>query len=193
MTTPDRFVDIPKSFYSYSSGLPFDRCIDCDKYLLNEGTEYFIEKAIRQYDGFSAQDVIFEYAICAECTDTVKKSISQHSMLAIEQYFIENIDINERMKIMNANPKAPEQWINQCLVSQQSISEATEYQVFAQCNGTSLNLTHMPYMVSGIILDQIQEILSPETRDELNDFMDRNLGPSPELAEILPGSRVVLI
>ena len=66
-------IDIPSEFYSFSSGVLFDRCIDCDKYLLEKDTEYFIEKAIRQYDGYKARDVIFEYAICFQCADRIRK------------------------------------------------------------------------------------------------------------------------
>ncbi|MEO0552724.1 MAG: hypothetical protein AAF149_05980 [Bacteroidota bacterium] len=193
MSVTNRLVDIPKEFYSYSSGLPFERCIECDRYLLEGGTEYFIEKAIKQYDGFSAKEVIFEYAICANCADTIRKAISRKSMASIERYFLENVDFSKRTQIMSSNPGDALALINNCLVSQVPISEVTEYQIFAQCNGNSLNLSQMPYMVSGQTLEQIQHLLSSETRDELNDFMQRNLGPSPELAEVLPGSKVVII
>lgn len=192
MSETNRFVEIPKEFYSHATGLPFERCIDCDRYLLDT-TEYFIEKAIKQYDGFSAKEVIFEYAICASCADKVRKTISQKSMTAIEQYFMRNIDFNKRMQVMNSYPDNALAWINNCLVSEAPLSEVSEYQIFAQCKGNSLNLGQMPYMVSGQTLEKIQHLLSPETRDELDNFMQRNLGPSPELAEVLPGSKVVII
>ncbi len=193
MCNSKRTVDIPEEFYSYATGQLFDKCIDCEKWLLEEGTEYFIEKAIKQYDGFSAKEVIFEYAICADCADTVRKSISKQSMNDIEKFFFENIDFQRRMEVMRSNPKNPIAWISNCLISNSSIQKMPEYQIFAHCSGKALNLSQMPYMVSGNVLEQVQHLLSPETKDELNDFMERNLGPSPELAEILPGSRVVFI
>ncbi|MEM8565647.1 MAG: hypothetical protein AAGF85_04260 [Bacteroidota bacterium] len=193
MSDKNHHIEIPKEFHSYSTGSLFDQCIDCEKHLLEDKTEYFIEKAIKQYDGFSAQEIIFEYAICIDCAERVRKSISQKSMRAIEKFFLENIDFNKRMNLMNANPENPSAWISNCLVSNSSVNDLTEYQIFAHCNGRSLNLSQMPYMVGGNTLEQLQYLLSSETRDELNDFMEKNLGPSPELAEILPGSRIVLI
>ena len=98
-----------------------------------------------------------------------------------------------RIELMNTSPDNPSKWINRCVVSNRSLDELNEYQIFAHCQGNKLNLNLMPYMISGEVLEQIQHLLSHQTRNELNDFMDRNLGPSPELAEVLPGSRVVMI
>lgn len=193
MSRSDRRVEIPKAFYSSSSGSLFEQCIDCEKSLLNDDTEYFIEKSLRQFDGFSAREVIFEYAICADCANEVRKSISKESMGEIEKFFLKHIDFNKRMDLMHANPHDPMAWINHCLITDSPIGELSEYQIFAHCSGKSLNLSQMPYMVSGDTLEQIQHLLSHETKDELNNFMEKNLGPSPELAELLPGNRVVFI
>ncbi len=193
MSERSQFIDIPKEFHCFSSGQPFDRCIECDRHLMDEDVDYFIEKAMKKYDGYSAQDVIFEYAICAECAELVRKEISQESLSKIEQFFSENIDMASRSELMNTSRDNPSEWINRCMVSNRSFDELNEFQIFAHCRGNKLNLDLMPYMISGEVLEQIQHLLSHQTRNELNDFMNRNLGPSPELAEVLPGSRVVII
>ena len=86
----DNAKPIPEEFYSFNTGKPFERCIDCDKYLL-DGEPYMIEKAIRQYPGYSAKDIIFEYAMCVDCAERLKNEMSQESMASIQKFFMSNI------------------------------------------------------------------------------------------------------
>ena len=85
--------EIPKEFYSFETKAPFEFCIECNKYLLDEGTEYLIEKAIKNYEGYEAQDVIFDYAICMECAEDMRNQISKESWESMMRYFQENIDM----------------------------------------------------------------------------------------------------
>ncbi len=186
-------VDIPGEFYSFSSGALFDHCIDCDKYLLEKDTEYFIEKAIRQYEGYKVRDVIFEYAICFECADRVRREMSVESIQNVENFFMENVDMSRRMEIMMENPGNPQEWISHCLLKETSMNELGEFQLYAQCRGDKMEMGQMPYMISGAALEEIQHLLSSRTLDELNGFMDRHFGPPPDLMELLPSRRVVLI
>ena len=186
-------IDIPKEFYSFSTGALFERCIECDKFLLEDNSEYFIEKAIKKYDGFSAHDVIFEYAICAKCAERMRKSMSAKSLKSMEQYFSSKIDLSQRMNLVTANPFDPIAWMDECLFSGTKKTSINEYQIYAHCNGNKLNITQMPYMVSGAVLEEISSLLSLETLDELDDFSNRHFGPPPELANPTPFRRVILI
>jgi hypothetical protein len=187
------YIDIPKEFYSFSTGKLFDRCLECDKYLLDGNTEYFIEKAIKKYEGFEAQDVIFEYAICLPCAERMRNTMSKASQRSIEQYFANNVNISRRMEVVQSNPDDPSTWMDECLIKGKRKSGLNEYQLYAHCNGQKLNMTQMPYLVSGAALEEISGILSPETLDELDDFSRRHFGPPPELEKDLPFRRVVLI
>ncbi len=193
MDENNNHIDIPKEFHSFSTGTLFDRCLECDKYLLDGDTEYFIEKAIKKYEGFEAQDVIFEYAICIQCAERMRNSMSKASQQSIQQYFMDNVDLLKRMEIMQANPNNPETWMDKCLIKGERKSGLNEYQIYAHCNGNKLNLTQMPYLVSGAALEEISAVLSTETLDEFDDFSRRHFGPPPELAEPLPFRRVMLI
>lgn len=186
-------TEIPSEFYSLETGTYFDRCIECEKYLLEDETEYFIEKAVKKYAGFSAHDVIFEYAICAGCAQKMRNDMSKESMQSIQNYFIENIDVRERMNLVLEESENPVNWLKQCLIKKTPAEEVNEYQIYAHCNGTQLNLTQMPYMISAAALDEIMHLLSKETLDELGGFMDKHFGPPPELAEPLPTRRVILV
>lgn len=186
-------IEIPKEFHSLSTGAKFDRCIDCDRYLLDEQEEYFIEKAIKKYPGFKAQDVIFEYAICIGCAERMRNEMSSDSLKSIESYMMQNTDISRRMQVVSENPNNPLAWMEECLIKGIPQSELTEYQIYAHCQGDKLNLIQMPYMVSSVALDEISQLLSEKTLDQFNGFMDQHFGPPPELAEPLPNRRVILI
>lgn len=187
-------IEIPKEFHSFSTGAKFDRCIDCDRYLLDEHVEYFVEKAIKKYVGFKAQDVIFEYAICINCAEKMRSEMSSESLKSIEAYMMNNTDIGRRMEIIQANPFEPLAWMDECLIKGLPKDGLTEFQIYAHCQGDKLNLTQMPYMVSGVALEEISQLLSEETLDQFNGFMDKHFGPPPELEEPLPtGRRVILI
>ena len=60
MSQQKNLVLIPKIFYSEENQAPFKKCMSCKSNLLEEGTEYVIEKAIKQYEDYSATDTILE-------------------------------------------------------------------------------------------------------------------------------------
>ncbi len=194
--TPEEFKNshaIPKSFHNFDTGQLFERCIDCDTFLLDGQTEYFVEKAIKSYKNFTATDVIFEYAICMRCAEGMRKKMSKESMQSIQQYFSENVNFIDRMQIMQAHPDNPEAWMQQCLVKGTQANQLEEYQIYAHCKGKQLVTAQMPYLISSHALDEIAHLLSNETLDELDGFMDQHFGPPPELMEPLPGRRRVVL
>lgn len=191
-TNPKR-VEIPEDFHSFSKKGLFERCIECDKFLLDEGTEYFIEKAIKKYPGYEAFDVIFEYAICAACAENMRQRISKKSMKSMEKFFAENVDLNKRMELMLANPDNPTAWMNKCMITGSPKEDLNEFQIHAHCTGKHLEMIQMPYLLSGQVLDELAGLLSDQTLDELDGFINNHFGPPPELMEPIPKKRLVLI
>ena len=55
--------DIPEQFYSEETKKPLENCLMCDKYLLDEGTEYMVEKAMRRHPKLGTETTLFEMAI----------------------------------------------------------------------------------------------------------------------------------
>mgnify|MGYP000507098918 CR=1 FL=1 len=96
---------IPKEFYSFETNSPFERCIECDKFLLDDDTEYIIEKAVKNYKGYPAKDVVFDYAICMDCADRMRKQISKESWEKMMQYFQENMDVHTRLEMQEKSPE----------------------------------------------------------------------------------------
>ena len=179
---------IPDEFYSYETKALFDRCIECHKYLLEEGTEYLIEKAIRTYDGFEAKDVVFDYAICMDCADEMRKEISKDSWNSMMRYFQENLDLAMRQEMSN---HSPEDNIKRCMIKNTRAEDCREYQVFAQCNGKKINMQNPPYMISGEVMEELLPLLSKKTVDEMNGFFDKHFSPDPSFFE--PTPKLILI
>jgi len=179
---------IPPEFYSFENNAPFDRCIECNKYLLDEGTEYLIEKAIKNYEGYKAKDVIFDYAICLDCAERLRKEISTDSWKSMMNYFQKNMNISERLEMAD---QSPEENLKKCMIKKTHVDNCREYQVFAQCNGQKLNMQNPPYMISGEVMEELIPLLSDKTIDEMNGFFDRHFSPDPSFFE--PTPKLILV
>ena len=83
-------IEIPKMFRTFISEEYFRNCITCDKYLLDDETEYVIEKVIK--DGY----VELEYSMCLECVEKMRQKMSKESMERVNQYFEENFNFYAR-------------------------------------------------------------------------------------------------
>ncbi len=177
--------NIPDIFYSYDTKELFQNCVECDKYLLDGTTEYFIEKAFRKYPGFTATDVVFEYAICTECAITLHNQMSEESRNRINEFMMDHLG---NMKLQNS----PEEMLRTCIITGKPIEDAQEYQIMAHCFQDQLFPQMMPYMICDEALDQLSELLSNATLDIMDDFRGRHFGP-PDIFEINPTRRVILV
>ena len=175
--------DIPSAFYSFETKTPFEHCIECEKYLLDEQTEYLIEKAVRNYPGYRATDTVFDYAICIDCAENLRKDISSESWSRMLQYFQEHIDVQERMEMSHRDPIVN---LQNCLIKKTAIESCAEYQMFAHCKGTKLNMENPPYAISGEVIEEILPLLSTQTVDEMNGFFNKHFSPDPSFFEPTP-------
>lgn len=172
---------IPSQFHSFETNKPFDKCIECEKFLL-EDADYIIEKAMRRYDGFSAVDTVFDYAICVECAMNMRNEFSKESIQKVDDYFKEGMqNLN-----LSYNQKDPSTGLEKCAIKNDHISDLKEYQIYAYCKGQYLNESIRPYMVGGPAIDEILPLLSNPTIDFLNGFYDKHFTPDPSLMEPTP-------
>lgn len=187
------FIEVPETLHSYSEKAPFSNCMVCNKHLLEDGTQYLIEKAIRKYTGTKAFDVVFEYAICMECAMRMHQSMSEITMIRLAEYF-GKIDFAARKDALIAEHGLDsEPWLNHCIIKGTHISELSEYQLCGFCDGKDLLLTHMPYLISGEALDEISELISAKTREELDDFIDEHFGLPPEIKDLIKDKDIILV
>lgn len=176
---------IPETFYCSDSNSTFQNCTTCGKELIDSNETYIIEKAIKNYQETNVKDVIFEYAMCIECLEKMRKSFSPESLERINNYILQNSDLeNRRKSLIETDNLNFDDWISNCIVNNKSTDELPEYQIMCQCQGAFMLYTYMPYMLSCDAAETMQELLSQKTKDELRDFYNQNLSIPPELREI---------
>lgn len=178
-------LKIPRIFHSDAEDKPFDKCIDCNKYLLKGNQEYIIEKAFKKYIDYEADDTIFEYAICLDCAEKLFMSFSEPSRKAIEEYFEEHVKIEEQLtELARAESFEINDHINKCMIKGLPIEDLQEYQLVCYCRGNKISMIRPPYMISGEAADEVMQLLSNATIDILNGFTDEFLGLPPEFKDL---------
>ncbi len=180
-----KFVDIPEVFRSTETGRIFEHCTDCNRNLIEGDLDYVIEKAIRRFPEYHATDTIFEYAICLQCHQKIRKSFSEESIQKVEGFFTEHVDIFKRMRtLVESHSLDVNDWLARCMVKDTPIGELKEYQIFGHFKGDKLVLSYLPGMLSIESLEELSELLSEKTKDELNGYMERFTGLPPEFKEL---------
>jgi hypothetical protein len=183
-----RMIDIPKVFKTFISEDYFRNCITCDKYLLDDDTEYVIEKVIRE--GY----VELEYSMCLDCVDKMRQKMSKESMERVNHYFEVNFNFFEKRYDLFASQNSKiDDYISRSLFKDKSIHDLDEYQLLGHCRGNKMLLSVFPYIVCKDAIEEVQELLSAKTREELDDFTDKYFGLPPDLKEILRNKRPVLL
>jgi len=187
-------IEIPQKFYSDTEGKPFENCQVCGKYLLNEGTSYMIEKAFKNYEGYDFYSTLFEYAICTDCHNLLQQGMSQESMQNLQRYYMKIFQEKGGKPVMiNLSDFEMDHWLSKCFFTDKPITEMKEYQVVAQFSGTKLVLNTPPLIVGEKAMEEMSDLLSDKTIDEMNGFKKRFFGPDPELEELILGKKLILI
>ena len=181
--------DIPKEFYSFETNALFESCIECEKYLLDEDTEYIIEKAVKNYEGYSARDTLFDYAMCMDCAEQMRKGISKESRESMMRYFQDNMNAMTRLEMQM---QSPAENLKKCLIKRRGIDDWQDYQIYAHCKGGKLNMENPPYMISGEVMEELFPLLSNKTIDGMNEFLDKHFSPDLSLMEPTP-PRLILM
>lgn len=210
---PER-IPIPEIFHSEDASAPFERCLVCDRSLLDGNQEYLIEKAVKQYPEYDVREIVIEYALCLACHAEMQNAISEASKLALETYFLENTELHQRAFSRMADAATPgesleeaeaagdptsseagpsgeapdvQNWLDRCIVHGTPTGDLHEFQLIGHCAGRDMLLTHMPLVIGGPAMDEIAQQLSNETLDELGGFRDEHFGLPPEFSRDIPG------
>ena len=188
------YIEIPKIFLCSETGKPIEHCMLCSRFLLADGTLYFIEKSVRQCAELNAKEVIFEYAICLQCSIKMNASISAKSRRRISEYLSKHGRFEERrINLMQQDEPDPERWIDRCLVRDTPIAGTEEYQLVAQFEGRNMLLHDMPFALSREAIDELTHLLSARSLGEMDDFLGKYFSGPPELASLLRKRPPVLV
>jgi hypothetical protein len=165
------FSPIPERFWSFETGQPFDTCKMCGTGLLGTDTNYLIEKALK--DG----EVLFEYAVCLDCQRRMQQELSTESLQRIQGYFERQVDLEvRRHQLLAQYGMDCDGWLEQCMVKGFPVRECHEVQIYAHCVGEQLAYAGMPYALCGEVMEEVIELLSPESLGALELLSDELLG-----------------
>lgn len=188
------YIEIPEVFHSDLTGAPFTSCIECECELYHSDTPYLIEKAFKNHNKGSIQSTVFEYAICPTCHATLQGSMSEETKINLGLFFQKNVDLATRSReLTNEFPLDIEKWLERCILTGKHKQEVSEFQIYAQCQGEHLIFSEMPFMISGDGIEQFLPLVSNKTMDDLDDFGQKVMGPSPEIEELLQPRKTVPI
>ena len=176
-------IEIPPVFQADATGEPFKNCVMCGKNLLEPGTRYMIEKAFRYDKKNNVTETLIEYAICSACHEKIAANLSEESMQRMQEYFSKNLKVTSRILLWRGTEI--NKWIETCAVKGKALKDCAEYQLCCECEGDKLVLSHLPLMFSDEAMEEMQGLLSAQTKEELDRFRDEFLGIPPEWRELL--------
>ena len=182
-----RLHTLPEQFYSDETGKPFDHCFDCGKSTTACEDGYIIQKA------YAHGETIMEMAICAECHSQLQQSYSKESMERIWNFYLDHGDLSQRLKKFSVLPVGnPDLWLSRCMTCNATRASMDEMIVAAQVFEGDLVYGETPLMICGNCMNQIVELLSEESRDVYDRWMDRVLPPPPGITNDKPRVRVFM-
>ncbi len=184
-------MNIPKKFYNSLTEHPFEHCKMCEKELLESKSEYVIEKAIRRFKEAEGEELLFEVAICLDCAFSMQSNLSKESVSNIQSFFFKKA--MERRRSMDDPEGFLEDPLRECLLNGKKVMEMEEYQIYAHCKGDEIAVPGGYYLLSDDIIEEIQLLLSKETKDELERFSDDNFGIPPELRKLFSRGDLITI
>lgn len=190
----DFLVDIPEQFYSDGDGKPFETCVVCGKNLLEEGTRYVIEKAMKNYGENQYSATLFEYAMCLDCYQEMQKGISEESMRNLQEYYQKVIQEKGGQYItIDLADFDLNQWLSKCFFKDKPVSEMKEYQLIGQFEGDRMIMNTPPMAIGEEVMEEMSELLSEKTKGEMDRFREQFLGPPPEIEELVRGRKLIFL
>ena len=185
----DYFFNTPPDFNSDETNEPFKVCLICSEDLLHSGVPYSIEKAKKVLET-GDEVTLYEMAICMPCAEQMNKRVSDHSRKVMEEFF-EEIGL---MELRQNLPKSdnPGAWKERCMLSGKPKADIKEYNIVAQMVNGRMMFGMPPMLIDLSVMEPLQEKLSPETKEEFDNFRDEFLAPSdPELRALLAETNFV--
>jgi len=188
-----RMDEIPKTFWSEYTDAAFSSCINCNRDLLGSttaesGCQYMVQKVIVRSES------VFEFAMCAECAVSMHYEMSEESRTALSQYL-------STAKLMASGPKVPpedqpveiECWIAACRMCGSPREECPRHTLIGHFLGNSIVIAQVPLLICETCELSVSELVSSETRDRWDQFVEDNFDGPPGLEIDTPDWRPVLV
>lgn len=184
---------VPKLFWSEYSGKPFLKCIGC-KIPLMESNMHVVKKRI------VGGEAVFEMAMCNGCQEKQAKEMSEETRKNITAYMAKQFqqqaakhlpDDGEEHVIEIAHVENEEEGqallnrcTDKCMICEVDRSECHRYSIAGMCQDANLvvqvtPVVQTPFMVCEKCEMQMSELVSQETRDSWDRFVQENFDGPP--------------
>jgi len=175
--------DIDPRFYNSETRKPFESCLVCSTLLQESGNDYFVERIFRRVPNLGVTEAIFEYGMCMQCAEQMRKELSEESREKVEGYF--------EQRLAERSHAASEPSMEVCLLTGTPIGDSIEFSYHGHCRGDRMIHSIFPYAVSDVAMEEISALLSDETIDQLDDFKGKYFTGPPEYADLLNPKRLI--
>lgn len=183
-------LDIPSDFNSDIEDKPFVQCKVCESELMDGKTPYTIEKAYKRTP--EGKDVtLFEVAICIPCAQKQSEKMSKESRSFLENVMGNQHFFQKRQTMWNTNWR--DDWKERCIFSDEAINTNDEYHIVGQFQNGKIIPNLTPFVIGQGMIEHIQENLSLETKEEMDNFGRQFLGPDPSLKALLEDYQFVMV
>lgn len=181
---------IPKIFHSDSEKKAFTRCKVCQINLTDGKTVYTIEKAFKKTE--EVEDLtLFEIAICLPCAEKQAEKMSPTSKSFLQTTMMNENFMKNRQKLWDNGWEY--EWDKTCIFSGDQLEENEEYHVVGHFQGNTVIPYQSPFVIGYKMIEYLQENLSPETKEEMENFGGQFLGPDPKIAQLLEDGKFILV
>ncbi|NCA86512.1 MAG: hypothetical protein EOM83_13225 [Clostridia bacterium] len=192
-----RGIEIPRLFYDSLTHQPFARCQVCEKQLVETGASYMIEKVFRKNVVSGRIESQYEFAICFDCALKLTQSYSEESRANLQRFFNEEVAdlINSPAAERPESERDVLELLSHCSITGKPVNELDEYQIAGHFNGGYLNTDMRPFMMGAGSMDDVSDLLSNKTLDEIDDFTGKFLTGPPEFRDFFksPKRRPILV
>ena len=115
--------------------------------------------------------------MCFDCHEAHRETLSLKSRKLVENYFDEQINLEERQQCMLAEKgHRTRSWLGHCMIKGMPRWKCEEHQIYGWFVDGDVVFNGMPYMLSGQVIDELLELLSPEILGILDKFSDKLFG-----------------
>jgi hypothetical protein len=182
-----RLHPLPKQFYSDETGAPFERCFDCGNAVAACEDGYLIQKA------YAGDETLMEMAICCDCHEKLQASYSKESKEKMWNFYLDHGDFSTRLKKFYPFPVGdPGLWLNACMTCGAPRDSVPECLVAAHVFEGDLVYGETPLMICFDCMNKIVGLLSEESRETYDRWMDRVLPQAPECSDSKPRVRIFM-
>lgn len=163
--------EIPSVFHSFQHDGPFSNCIECSRDLAN--TTYVIRKST------SNGEVMFEFAMCMKCLVNMHQDFSKLTKERIEAF-------------VEMNRKHYED-IERCNFCGADKEDCSEFGVGGVFYGSKMIRYQEPSLTCGKCSERVQNLISPQTRRRIDEFIGDHFGGPPRFENPVPKDHLVFL